>query len=285
MCFWSSTFTTTTKDAQMLNHISPESLDQAQVIFVSHSGGKDSQAVLAYLKTLNVLDKVVVVHADLGEMEWEPMHHWIERNSFGLPVHVVRAEEDFFALCRRTGRLPSGRQQYCTDVLKTKPITAFIHDYMSKHGLTLALNVTGMRAAESKRRAQKLPYTLSKGEGTSDMMRPKLYPKHIIHDWMPIFRFSDLEVFAQIAQAGQEPHSLYSQGFSRLSCVFCVNGRVEEHQKAAEMRPELALKVANLERELGKTYRTRTVNKVKLPKFFDTYLRAISLPIFANKEA
>jgi 3'-phosphoadenosine 5'-phosphosulfate sulfotransferase (PAPS reductase)/FAD synthetase len=228
--------------------------------------------MLAALYRLNLASKIVLVHSDLGEMEWEPMEHWIEKNSFGLPLHVVRSEMSFFDLARRYGRLPSGQQQFCTDFLKTKPIEAFIHDYMNKHGIKTAINATGMRAEESPRRAKKEPFTLSQGAGTSGMFRPRKYPEHLVFDWLPIFDYNTADVFGEIAHAGQEPHQVYSMGFSRLSCVFCVNGRIDEHQKAAELRPELAKKVAELERELGKTYRIKQVKGVKLPKYFDEYL-------------
>jgi DNA sulfur modification protein DndC len=254
------------------NNPIPFEVSNAQKIFVSHSGGKDSQALLAYLVRLGLKDKLVIVHADLGEMEWEPMHRWIEQNSFGLPVHVVQAEEDFFQLCRRTGRFPSGMQQYCTDNLKTKPITKFIHEYMTANNITHAINATGMRAEESKRREDKPCFTLSKGSQTSGMHMPKKYPNHTIFDWLPIKDYTLEDVKAEIANAGQEMHKVYSLGFSRLSCVFCVNGRVSEHQIASELKPELALKIANLERELGKSYRIKQVDGKKLPKFFDEYI-------------
>lgn len=204
------------------------------------------------------------------------MHHWISQVSFGLPVHVVRANLDFFGIVRKYERLPSGNAQFCTDMLKTQPIGEFIHTYMNEHGFTKAINATGMRAEESKRRAKKLPFALSKGEGTSGMYMPKKHPTHVIHDWMPIFGYTTEEVFEEIRMAGQEPHELYSKGFSRLSCVFCVNGRVEEHQMASEMRPELAQKMANLEREIGRSVRLKQVKGEKLPRYMDEYLRGLA---------
>ena len=255
----------------------PQQVINADVIYLSHSGGKDSQATLAVLARLNLLHKTVIVHSDLGEMEWEPMHNFIEKNSFGIPVHIVRANESFFDLCRRTGRLPSGMQQYCTDVLKTQPIKEFIHTHMTANGYKIAVNVTGMRAEESKRCAGKCEFTLSKGKGTSGMHMAKKHSDHTIFDWLPIRDHSTIEVFAEIAAAGQEPHELYSMGFSRLSCVFCVNGRIEEHKKAAEMRPELAAKMAKLERELGKAIRLKQVNGVKMPKYLDEYVNLAAM--------
>lgn len=229
----------------------PEEVMNADVIFWSHSGGKDSQAGLAQLIRMGLKDKIVVVHSDLGDMEWEPMHHWIETNSFGLEVNIVRSQIDFFELARKYKRLPSGQQQFCTDFLKTQPIALFIHEYMTKHNFTKAINATGMRAEESKRRALKKPFQIS------EMTQPKKYPGHKIYDWLPIFSYTAEEVFEEIRLAGQKPHKLYSMGFSRLSCVFCVNGRISEHEKASELRPELAEKMAKLERDLGKTIRLK----------------------------
>lgn len=253
--------------------LTPQEVQDAEVIFVSHSGGKDSQAMLALLKRMGLLSKCVLVHADLGDMEWEEMKPWIETISFGLEVNVVESEYDFFSLARKYKRLPSGRQQFCTDFLKTKPIGAFIHDYMDANGITKAINATGMRADESKRRATKNPLTLSKGAGTSGMHMPRKHAAHTIHDWMPIFEYSTEDVFAEIEAACQKPHEVYSKGFSRLSCVFCVNGRIAEHKEAAILRPELAKKMIELERELGKSIRLKQVKGVKYPKFLDEYVK------------
>lgn len=253
----------------------PSEIKDSEVIFVSHSGGKDSQAMLAQLVRLGLKDKIVLVHADLGEMEWEEMKPWIELNSYGLKCNVVKSDFTFDSLARHYGRLPSGMQQFCTDFLKTKPITKFIHDYMYKHGLTKAINATGMRASESKRRAKKKPLTISKGAGTSGMMMPRKHPTLTVHDWMPIFGYLDSEVFEEIKLAGQEPHKVYSMGFSRLSCVICVNGRIAEHQEAAKLRPDLAKKMAKLERDLGKTIRLKQVKGVRSPKYLDEYITTL----------
>ena len=258
-----------------LSDITPEQVRSVDVIFVSHSGGKDSQAMLAKLIRLGFRHKIVIVHADLGEMEWEPMHQFIEKNSFGLPVFVVKSEMDFFEMVRKYKRLPSGQQQFCTDFLKIKPIGAFIHDYMSKNGLRTAINCTGMRGEESKRREAKLPFTLSQGAGTSGIHQPRKYPEHTIYDWLPILDYKLEDVLAEVKNAGQEIHKVYGMGFSRLSCVFCVNGRISEHQKASELRPELARKIADLEREVGRAYRLKQVKGVKTPKYFDEYLTAL----------
>jgi 3'-phosphoadenosine 5'-phosphosulfate sulfotransferase (PAPS reductase)/FAD synthetase len=235
----------------------PTQVAEAQVIFVNHSGGKDSQAMLAYIMGLGFKGEIVVVHSDLGEMEWEPMHGFIEKNSFGLPVHVVKPELGFFELCRKYNRLPSGLARFCTSELKTRPIAKFIKNYMNEKGYTKAISAIGIRAEESPARAKKEPFKKAKISTKA----------HEIMEWYPIFDMKLGDVWFQIKKAGQQPHALYSQGFSRLSCVFCVFGRVEEHKMAAKARPELFQKMVALEVELGKTIRIKTVNGKKVPKY------------------
>jgi len=255
---------------ELLRH-TPKEVQNADVIFISHSGGRDSQAMLALVNRMGLMHKVVIVHSDLGEMEWQEMKPWIESISFGKQCHVVKADLDFFGIARKYGRLPSGQNQFCTDMLKTKPINVFIHDYMDKHGLKTAINATGMRAQESKRRAKKNPFQLSKGAGTSQMHMTRKHPTHTVHDWLPIFGYTHEEVGQEIELAGQSEHKIYSEGFSRLSCVLCVNGRISEHKEAVLRRPKLAKKMAELERELGKTFRLKQIKGVKYPKYLDEY--------------
>ncbi|NDC96405.1 hypothetical protein EB077_13960 [bacterium] len=245
----------------MLNQEQNEILKNAEVIFVNHSGGKDSQAMLAYVMSLGLPGEVVVVHSDLGEMEWEPMHKFIEANSFGLPVHVVKPELDFFQLCRKYNRLPSGLARFCTSELKTRPISKFIKEYMNAKGYSRAINAIGIRAEESPARAKKEPFKKSKISTKA----------HNIMEWLPIFDMKLGDVWFQIKKAGQQPHEIYSKGFSRLSCVFCVFGRIEEHKKAAKMRPELFQKMAALEVELNKSIRLKQVNGVRQNKFMTEY--------------
>lgn len=249
------------KDAIQINQEQMQEVMNSEVIFVNHSGGKDSQAMMAYIMTLGFKGEIVVVHSDLGEMEWEPMHHFIQANSFGLPVHVVKPELDFFQLCRKYNRLPSGLARFCTSELKTRPISKFIKEYMASKGYTKAVNAIGIRAEESPARAKKEPFKKSKISTKA----------HNIIEWFPIFDMKIGDVWFEIKKAGQQPHPIYSKGFSRLSCVFCVFGRIEEHKKAAQMRPELFQKMVQLEVELNKTIRLKQVDGQKKNKFMTEY--------------
>lgn len=246
-----------------MNKTTPNEVVEAQVIFVNHSGGKDSQAMLADLVNRGFKGKLVVVHSDLGEMEWEPMHDFITSISFGLPVTVVKPKMGFFELCRKYSRLPSGNARFCTDQLKTKPIGAWIRDYCEKNAITRAINAIGIRAEESPARAKKESFKLSK----LSLIKKDL----IVHEWYPIFDMKLTEVWSIIKEAGQQPHEVYAKGFSRLSCVFCVFGRIGEHQMAAKLKPELFNKMVALEKELGRSIRLKQVKGVKSNKFLNEY--------------
>jgi 3'-phosphoadenosine 5'-phosphosulfate sulfotransferase (PAPS reductase)/FAD synthetase len=247
----------------MLNNI-PSQVSEAEVLFINHSAGKDSQAMLAAVHKAGFKGKIVIVHADLGEMEWEPMHHFIESNSFGYEVHVVKPPMDFFQLCKRYNRLPSGLARFCTSDMKTQPIGRFIKKYCRDNGIKSAINCIGIRAEESPARAKKEPFKLSKMSLKRDNIQ--------IWEWYPIFDYKLNDVWNEISSVGQEPHKLYSEGFSRLSCVFCVFGRKEEHQKAAKLRPELFNRMVELEKDLGKSIRLKTVNGQKVNQYLTEYI-------------
>ena len=232
-------------------------IDDAQVIFVNHSGGKDSQAMLAKLIKMGLKKKMVIIHADLGEMEWEPMHDWIKKNSFGLPVNVVKSELSFFDLCRKYKRLPSGQARFCTSTLKTAPCEKFMREYCKQHGITKAISALGIRADESPSRAK---------------MEPIKHKTKLLTVWYPIFNYDFDMVKNEITKAGQELHWVYSKGYSRLSCVMCAMGRIGEHKQMAKDRPEIFNKMVALERELGKTIRLKQVKGIKYKRFLTEYI-------------
>lgn len=242
----------------------PIEVKNAEVIFVNHSGGKDSQAMLAAIHRQGFTGKVVIVHSDLGEMEWEPMHNFIEKNSFGYEINVIKPELDFFQLCEKYNRLPSGMARFCTSELKTSPIGKFIRNYCAENNIKVAINAIGVRAEESPSRAKKKPFKLS------DQNRKTL--DTVIYEWLPIFDYKLIDVKIEIENAGQSMHKVYSKGFSRLSCVFCVFGRIGEHQLAAKERPELFGKMVELERKLGKSIRLKQIDGKKYPKFLTEYI-------------
>lgn len=225
------------------------------IFYISTSGGKDSQAMYIDLAGRIPHGQIVLVHADLGEVEWTGVIDHIEETT-SHPLTVVKAifadgtPKDLLAMVERRASTrpdsppwPSSAARYCTSDLKRGPIEKFIRSDLKKRGKALAVNCTGIRAEESHARAKKIPF--KKNTRLSVAGRE-------VYDWMPIFNWSTKQVFQRIAAAGQTPHAAYAEN-ERLSCVFCIFGSANDLQHGAKHRPELYRKYIELEERTGYT--------------------------------
>lgn len=100
-------------------------LREYDVIAVSSSAGKDSQAMLDYILELareaDVIDRVVVIHSDLGRSEWAGTGELAEKQAthYGVRFEVVRRPQgDLLDRIEQRGQWPSPKQRYCTSDLK-----------------------------------------------------------------------------------------------------------------------------------------------------------------------
>lgn len=224
---------------------------------VNHSGGKDSQAMYLYLRDLVPRDQLVIIHADLAEVEWAGAHAHIKATTSGEPIHVCRARRSLLQMIEERGMFPSPQQRQCTSDLKRGPIERTIRGItrerqaMGNPAWGLVVNCMGMRAEESPKRAKLSPFKVS----TTNSKAGREW-----YDWLPIHDMTEREVFAKIRQAGQKPHVVYSLGMSRFSCVFCIMASEEDLKTAARLateRPELLndphlyRKYVGLERSTG----------------------------------
>lgn len=229
-----------------------ELIKQGAIFYVSHSGGKDSQAMYAELFPIVPIDQIVVVHADLGEIEWTGVQDHIKENiHVDHEMNVVSANKTLFDMIRHRSAkrpdvpsFPSSAHRQCTSDLKRNPIYKFIRNDMKKRGSLLAVNCMGLRASESSARAKKETFkinnTLSKAGRT-------------VHEYLPIHDFTEEEVFASIKGVGQKAFWAYEAGNKRLSCVFCIMGCDNDLKNGAKHRPGLYQKILELEKETGWT--------------------------------
>ena len=222
-------------------------IERGAVFYVSHSGGKDSQAMYAELVTSIPTDQVVVVHADLGEIEWTGVQDHINA-TVSHTVNVVQAVKTFFQMVERrfesrpdVPSWPSSAARQCTSDLKRDPIHKFIRNDLKARGKYLAVNCTGIRAEESTARSKKVPFALNK--------RLSIAGREV-YEWMPIFNWTTVEVFARIDAANQVPFWAYKEN-ERLSCVFCIMGCASDLNHGARQRPELFAKYVELENRTG----------------------------------
>lgn len=108
--------------------IAPESLCAYDWIIVNSSAGKDSLAMLSLVCELaaaqNILDRVVVVHADLGRVEWEGTVGLAEAQAAHFGVHFLRVwrrQGDLLQQIEARGMFPANKQRFCTAHHKQNP--------------------------------------------------------------------------------------------------------------------------------------------------------------------
>lgn len=231
-------------------------IHKGAIFYVSHSGGKDSQAMYALLSRSIPHDQLVVVHADLGEVEWTGVQAHIEEN-VSHPINVVRAGKTFLGMVESRKMWPSSSCRQCTSDLKRDPIMKFIRHDLKARGSSIAVNCTGIRAAESAARSKKEPLKLNARESKAGRE---------VYDWLPIFDLSTEEVFAVIADAGQRPFWAYEKN-ERLSCVFCIMGSLNDLRHGAEKNPELYKKYVELEKRIGHTMFTKGKEAIGLEEY------------------
>lgn len=201
-------------------------------VAVGVSGGKDSVAcalvVARYLRERGHTGPKILVHADLGLVEWADSLPAAQRlaERIGWELHVVKRKAGGM-MERWESRWASSMARYkalecvkvilpwstpsmrfCTSELKNDPITAFLKRRFPKQAV---LSVTGIRAQESDQRA-KMPCSKPNA---------KLYKGGL--NWNAIIHWKLEQVWSEIAAGGLTPHEAYTIfGASRVSCVFCI---------------------------------------------------------------
>lgn len=238
-------------------------IDKGAIFYCSHSGGKDSQAMYSLLRLVVPHSQIVVVHADLGEVEWTGVQDHI-RDTVAHSVHVVRAnwkdgtEKTLLGMVEKRYQdrpaapsWPSSAARFCTSDLKRDPIAKFIRNDMKARNAWLAVNCMGLRAEESSARAKKQEWSENKRLTNNSRQ---------VWDWLPIHDMLTGEVFQTIKDSHQRPFWAYQGGNERLSCVFCIMGSRNDIAHGAKVRPELFAKYIELEKRTGYTmFRNETL--------------------------
>lgn len=245
----------------------PNLADYDVILFAS-SGGKDSQAMLDYGAELadqaGVMDRVVVLHNDLGEVEWEDTaelaqeqaEHYgfrfeMRHRTQGLLLDQIRARH--YKLRAKgdttTPAWPSSAARYCTSDQKRGPARKLITELVAELALNRQARVLyclGIRAQESSGRAKKPALELDKA--ASSGVRE-------VTTWHPILDWTEDQVWARIKASGVRYHWAYDKGMKRLSCSFCVLASRDDLACAARLRPAMARKYLELEQEIGHTFK------------------------------
>ncbi len=226
-----------------------EMIRAGALVAVNHSGGKDSQAMTILLSSIVPRDRLIVVHAPLGEVEWPGTIEHIENTiPQGAPLIMapVASGKTLLEQVEARGMWPSGSARWCTSGTKRGPIERELRRYLKAHPRFKGrlVNALGLRRDESHDRARRVPWR--RNERMSVAGRE-------VFDWLPVFELATEDVFRIIAEAGQSPHPVYSFGLTRCSCSFCIFSSRSDLRRAAELRPDLYAKYAQLERRIAHT--------------------------------
>lgn len=205
-------------------------------VAIGVSGGKDSQA--AALATFQYLDAVghtgprILIHADLGSVEWDDSFRVCQELADHLQCDLVVVRRKAGGLMERwESRWISSKTRYetlstvtlvpcwstpamrfCTSEQKTHVIMA---ELKRRYKGQKILNVIGVRREESAARSR-----MAVADPDTNAQ---------VWTWRPIIDLTVDEVFAMIDASGLHPHPAYRVfGMSRVSCRFCIMSNIAD---------------------------------------------------------
>ena len=234
----------------------PPELRDFETYIVSYSGGKDSTATLLWALENLPRERLQVVFANTT-VEWPETYeylNYIERE-LGITIDRVRAGDralppirkgrqgwayatSLFEMIRQRGMWPGARTRYCTTYLKVWPITLY------SRGLENPVLITGQRASESKAR---MGLPIFSERGNKQVQEP-------LSTYRPILAWSERQVWDYLRTYHILPNPIYNHA-TRCGCWCCIMGRPAEVLNFCRLHPDIAQETADLEREIGHTWK------------------------------
>lgn len=255
----------------------PGLIERGALFVISHSAGKDSQAMYLALRDAGVpAEQTLVVYAYLrDDISWEGnAKHIADTIDPGVPflvaeaVHADGSPKSFWTTLsqREACHARKGRKcphwpsltragRWCTPDLKAGPIAKVVRKYAKENGYDEIVVCLGIRALESDMRAKDADWAVN----TKLTTKPGGRLNRKAWTWHPIKTWSAKDVFEVIAEAGQEPHWVYAKGMRRNSCRFCIYLVPEDFQVAAKLSPEVFERYVEEEKRSGFTLKTNGV--------------------------
>jgi 3'-phosphoadenosine 5'-phosphosulfate sulfotransferase (PAPS reductase)/FAD synthetase len=239
-------------------------IERGAAVAIGVSGGKDSQA--AALATVRYLDEVghngprLLVHADLGRVEWEQSLPVCETLASHLGIELIverrkagdmlaRWQSRWQANVERYKRLECVKlilpwstpaMRFCTSELKVAVITSALK---KRYADTAIINVAGIRREESSARGRMPVYAINSRLTRRDFAGL---------NWHPIIDWRLSEVLACVNGSGLQLHEAYTTyGATRVSCAFCIMSTASDLVAAAscEANRNVYLQMVDLEIE------------------------------------
>jgi len=192
------------KDTEALERI--KYLCPPEGYYVAYSGGKDSTVILDLIRRSGV---PYDAHYNLTTVDPPELVQFVKEQP---EVQIHHPKKSMWSLIIANGMPPTRMARYCCSSLKER----------GGDGRNV---VTGIRWAESVRRAKRGMFETCLKDGS----------KHLLH---PIIDWSDGDVWAYIRERGLPYCSLYDEGFKRLGCILCPLVRKRQRLREAQRWPQ-----------------------------------------------
>lgn len=155
----------------------------------------------------------------------------------------------YLDMCLVKGGFPSRKRQYCTDYLKTQPLTAYAVELLDAGYAVWSWQ--GVRIDESHSRRTRL-------QGTGACVKSFEEVGGGLFNYRPILRWKVQDVFQAHELAGVKPNPLYLQGMDRVGCMPCINCSKGELREIARRFPAEVERIAEWEHLVSAVCRPRS---------------------------
>jgi 3'-phosphoadenosine 5'-phosphosulfate sulfotransferase (PAPS reductase)/FAD synthetase len=210
-------------------------------VIINSSAGKDSLVMLWWIvqeakRQGYPLDRIVVVHADLGRVEWRGTVELAEQQAkrFGLRFEkMARPQGDLLDHVEARGKWPSSAARFCTSDHKRGQCAKIITQLTREASNTkrpAILNCMGFRSEESTARAKRKPFQVDQRLTNG---------KRRVDQWLPIHDWTKKDVWGTIKANDLPYHPAYDLGMPRLSCCFCIFAPKAALMIAGKANPKL----------------------------------------------
>lgn len=192
------------------------------------SGGRDSQACLKLIKQRHPTDLVIGAFADTGFEHPKTYQHIANMATmYGVDIITSRKEDNtgrhitVLDLVNKYKRFPSGKNRFCTDILKIQVNTLLVRD-LAECGYKVIAHI-GIRSDESSDRAKRyagLDDSLYPPHEVMPSKCPQLMHKLLdINFCLPIISWDVDDVMTFLEG---EHNELYDAGHHHVGCYPCL---------------------------------------------------------------
>lgn len=155
----------------------------------------------------------------------------------------------YLDLCLVRGGFPSRKRQFCTEYLKTRPLTEYAMQFIDAGHAVWSWQ--GVRIDESESRRTRL-------QGAGACVKSFEVVGGGLFNYRPILRWTARDVFRAHELAGVASNPLYSQGMTRVGCMPCINCSKAELREIAKRFPAEVERIAAWEALVSEVCRPRS---------------------------